>query len=66
MARRSMKGGFGETDGLMLPLVLSLLVLAAIVAFIALVPTKKETFVTAPSATGDKKEVTPSGNVILY
>lgn len=65
MARR-MKGGFGETDGLMLPMVLSLLALAAIVAFIVLVPTKKETFVTAPSATGDKKEVTPSGNVILY
>ena len=27
---------------------------------------KKETFVTAPSTTGDKKEVTPAGNVILY
>ena len=27
---------------------------------------KKEKFVTEPSATGDKKEVTPAGNVILY
>ena len=66
MARRSMKGGFGETDGLVLPLILSLLAIAAIVVFLVMVPTKKETFVTAPSATGDKKEVTPSGNVILY
>ncbi len=64
MARRSMKGGFGE--GNTLPLVLSFLALGAIIAFIALVPTKKEKFVTAPSTTGDKKEVTPSGNVILY
>jgi len=32
----------------------------------AIVPTKKESFVTAPSSTGDKKEVTPAGNVILY
>ena len=63
MARR-MKGGFGE--GSALPLVLALVGLAAIVAFLVMVPTKKEGFVTAPSATGDKKEVTPSGNVILY
>lgn len=63
MARR-MKGGFGEGNAL--PLVLTLLAIAAVVAFIALVPTKKEKFVTAPSETGDKKEVTPAGNVILY
>jgi hypothetical protein len=60
-----MKGGFGETDGLILPFVLSLLALGAIVAFLVLIPTK-DSFVTAPSSTGDKKEVTPAGNVILY
>jgi len=66
MARR-MKGGFGE-DGssMMVPLLLSLLGIAAIVVFLVMVG-KKETFVpTAPSSSGDNKEVTPSGNVILY
>ena len=61
-----MKGGFGETDGVVLPLVLSFLALGAIIAFLVMVPTNKNTFVSGPSATGDKKEVTPSGNVILY
>ena len=62
-----MKGGFGE-DGssMMVPLLLSLLGIAAIVVFLVMVG-KKETFVpTAPSSSGDNKEVTPSGNVILY
>jgi hypothetical protein len=63
MARR-MKGGFGE--GNVLPLVLSLLALGAIVAFIALVPGKEKFVPVAPSASGDKKETTPAGNVILY
>ena len=59
-----MKGGFGE--GNVVPLVLSLVALGAIVAFLVLV-SKKEKFVpVAPSATGDKRETTPSGNVILY
>ena len=61
-----MKGGFGETDGLMVPLLLSVLGIVAIVVFLVMVP-KKEKFVpTAPSSSGDKKAVTPSGNVILY
>ena len=61
---RKMKGGFGE--GNMIPLLLSLLALGAIVAFIAMVPGKEKFVPVAPSASGDKKEVTPSGNVILY
>lgn len=50
-----------------LPMILSILALAAIVAFLVMVPTKKEGFVpVAPSKEGDKKDVTPAGNVILY
>jgi len=61
---RHMKGGFGE--GNMVPLVLSVLGIVAIVVFLMMVP-KKEKFVpVAPSASGDKRETTPSGNVILY
>lgn len=63
---RKMKGGFGA-DSMTLPLILSLLGLAAIVAFLVMVPTKKEKFTpVAPSKTGDKEAVTPAGNVILY
>lgn len=63
---RKMKGGFGG-DSMALPMILSILGLAAIVAFLVMVPTKKETFVpVAPSKEGDKKDVTPAGNVILY
>lgn len=66
MARR-MKGGFGETDGLMVPFILLVIGLGAIIAFLVMVPSKKETFVpVAPSPGGNKKEVTPAGNVILY
>ena len=64
MAARRMKGGFGEGNAL--PMFLSLLALAAVVAFIALVPGKEKFVPVAPSKSGDKKEVTPSGNVILY
>lgn len=62
---RKMKGGFG--DSMALPAILSILGLAAIVAFLVMVPTKKEKFVpVAPSKEGDKETVTPAGNVILY
>jgi hypothetical protein len=62
-----MKGGFGETDGLMVPFILLIILLGGLIAFLVMVPSKKETFVpVAPSTGGDKKEVTPSGNVILY
>jgi hypothetical protein len=61
---RKMKGGFGEST--MIPLVLTLVALGVVVAVLVMVkPTEKFT-PTAPSASGDKKEVTPSGNVILY
>lgn len=44
---------------------ITLLVIVAIVYYVFFVP--KERFVpVAPSKTGDQKEVTPSGNVILY
>lgn len=66
MARRSMKGGFGETSGLMLPLFLSILAIGAIVAFLVMIPSKEKFTPVAPSTEGDKREVTPSGNVILY
>jgi hypothetical protein len=63
---RKMKGGFGG-DSMVLPMILSILGLAAIVAFLVMVPTKTEKFSpVAPSKEGDKKEVTPAGNVILY
>lgn len=68
MARR-MKGGFGETEGygMMVPFILLVIGLGAIIAFLVMVPSKKETFVpVAPSPGGNKKEVTPAGNVILY
>ncbi len=49
----------------------SLIIIAVIILFLIVVRLfsggKKETFMpTSPSASGDKKEVTPSGNVILY
>lgn len=63
---RKMKGGF-DGNSMALPMILSLLGIAAIVAFLVMVPTKKEKFVpTAPSKEGDKETVTPAGNVILY
>jgi len=63
---RKMKGGFGG-DSMALPMILSILALAAVVAFFVMVPVKKEGFVpVAPSKEGDKKDVTPAGNVILY
>lgn len=67
MARR-MKGGFGETEGygLGLPFLLLLIGLGAIIAFLVMVPTKDKFTPVAPSTEGDKKAVTPSGNVILY
>ena len=61
---RKMKGGFGE--GNMFPLILSLLGLGVMIAIIALIPGKEKFVPVAPSASGDKKEVTASGNVILY
>ena len=62
---RKMKGGFG--DSMALPMILSILGIAAIVAFLVMVPTKKEKFAPlAPSKEGDKEAVTPAGNVILY
>lgn len=46
-------------------LLLSLFVIVAVVIYI--MSMRKEGFVpVAPSKTGDQKEVTPSGNVILY
>ena len=66
MARKQ-RGGFGETDGLLVPFILLVIGLGALVAFLVMVPTKKENFSpVAPSPSGDKKEVTPAGNVILY
>jgi len=63
---RKMKGGF-DGNSMALPLILSVLGLAVIVAFLFMVPTKTEKFSpVAPSKEGDKKEVTPAGNVILY
>lgn len=59
---RKLKGGAGYEGG-MIAFFLVVLVVLVLVAVIAL---KKEKFVTGPSATGDQKEVTPSGNVILY
>ena len=56
--------------GLLWTLVKYALVILAIMLVVFLVVAmfgkKTEKFVTAPSSTGDKKEVTPSGNVILY
>ena len=64
---RRMKGGFGETDGLMVPFILLIILLGGLIAFLVMVPSKKETFVpTTPSAEQDKKVVTPAGNVITY
>ncbi len=46
-------------------LLLSLFVIVAVVVY--LVSMRKEGFVpVAPSKTGDQKQVTPSGHVILY
>lgn len=47
------------------PLVLSLFLIVAAIIFVT--TAHKEKFVpVAPSKTGDQKQVTPSGNVILY
>jgi len=44
---------------------IALLIVVAILYYVFIVP--KERFIPiAPSKTGDQKEVTPSGNVILY
>ncbi len=61
---RKMKGGFGEST--MIPLVLTLLALGAVVAFLVMAKPKEKFSPMTPSASGDKKEVTPAGNVILY
>ena len=62
-----MKGGFGDAgDNSGMQMFLALLGLA-VVAVVFYVLTKKEGFVPMfPSAEGDKKVVTPAGNVILY
>ena len=63
MARRKMLGG-GDEGGLIVIWGIALVVLV-VVAVVALTKTKSK-FVSGPSATGDQKEVTPAGNVILY
>ena len=62
-----MKGGFGDAggnSGMQMFLALGLLLVIVGVLFFL---TKKEGFTpTVPSAEGDKKVMTPSGNVIMY
>lgn len=44
-----------------------IVIMLALFLVLAMFGVKKESFVpTAPSTEGDKKEVTPAGNVILY
>lgn len=62
-----MKGGFGDAGDNSFGQMIVALVLLAVIAVVFYVLTKKEGFVPMfPSAEGDKKVVTPAGNVILY
>jgi len=47
------------------PITIGILVLVLVLVFMYIVP-RERFVVTGPSKTGDQKEVTPSGNVILY
>ena len=62
-----MKGGFGDAgDNSGMQMIVALVLLMVTVGVIFFL-TKKEGFVPMfPSAEGDKKVVTPAGNVILY
>lgn len=63
-----MKGGFGDSGygNAGMQMLMALVLLGAVVGVMVLL-TKKEKFTpTVPSAEGDKKVVTPAGNVIMY
>lgn len=65
MARKQKGGNVPSYDGAMLFVYGVVLIVILIFVFVAL-STGKSNFVSGPSASGDKQEVTPAGNVILY
>ena len=66
MSRR-MKGGSMDSDTLYAYLMIGSIVIFVAAIMIKGAISKKEKFVPlTPSSSGDKREITPSGNVILY
>ena len=63
-----MKGGFGDAGGNSgMQMIMALIGLLVVVGVIFFLTAKKEGFTPmVPSAEGDKKVMTPSGNVIMY